>query len=220
SVDLLTGKRTLFSIDPSPFGSENTIGIALDEQAKEVFFRGKDTILAQPLDGRTAREGFDIQLSDGLVCIVDNLDEELRVVLFNSDSGAVIVTDSTFSDFKTLSSSEKNIPNTDNPIADSLGMAVDSINGRYLVTDQQTQAVIAVDSTTGVRSIFSSNTKGAGDFFAVTAAITGIAIDNEKNRALVVEAGTGKILEVDLNTGNRNVISDSSIENTGIVIDL
>src|SRR5690606_34816446 len=116
---------------PQPLGpTEQIWGVALDEQAKEIFFRGsRSEIMAQSMDGETTRRGFGIELS-GLVCILDNLGEELRIVLVNVENGSIFVTDSAFTEFTLLSSASEGVPDAETPIGDSFGATLDRVGGR------------------------------------------------------------------------------------------
>ncbi|MCG8434721.1 MAG: PKD domain-containing protein, partial [Gammaproteobacteria bacterium] len=96
---------------------------------------------------------------------------------------------------------------------------------RLLVTDgfgdlgKDLDAVIAVDIASGDRTVFSDDNdtatepppadpqigKGPGFYN-----MSGIAIDRKRNQVLVVDTGDEKVIAVDLETGDRNIISDDS----------
>ena len=221
NVDLSTGERTYF-INSQPFGPGNSIwDVALDKQGKEVYFRSYSTILAQPLDGGASREMSTTKLSGGMVLTLDNIDKDLKVVMVGSDGGInIIVTNSAFSEFTKLS------PTAEDPENllgwSSYGLTLDRVNGRYLITDAVNQNIVAVDRTTGIQSIFSSNDDvGNGDSFAdkEVAFIGGIAVDEENLRAIVAEIGSGKLFSIDLTTGDRTLISSPEIPNANVAME-
>jgi len=98
-------------------------------------------------------------------------------------------------------------------------IALDSKNNRMLVVDTVLNAVIAVDLTTGKRTLFSNGsttssdrpylgkqslTPNADNDFIEPRSIT---IDSQNNRALVADAGLKAVLAVDLITGERVIFS-------------
>jgi hypothetical protein len=90
-------------------------------------------------------------------------------------------------------------------IADVLDLVEDSAHGRYLVTDWEARAIIAIDPDTGDRAILSDNVShGAGVEFMFP---LGIAIDTARNRAVVVEPVLKALIGVDLETGDRTIIT-------------
>lgn len=81
----------------------------------------------------------------------------------------------------------------------------DSAHGRYLITDSEANAIIAIDPGTGDRAIISDNVShGAGVQFRTP---HGIAIDAAGNRAVVVDPGLDALIGVDLETGDRTIIT-------------
>lgn len=81
----------------------------------------------------------------------------------------------------------------------------DSAHGRYLATDNQTTAVLAIDPDTGDRAIFSDNlSRGSGVQFESP---QGIALDMARNRAIVVDSSLRALIGVDLETGDRTIIT-------------
>ena len=90
-------------------------------------------------------------------------------------------------------------------MADVFDVIDDSAHGRYLVTDRQAKAVIAIDPDTGDRAILSDNlSHGSGAQFEVP---LGIAIDTARNRAIVVDVALDALIGVDLETGDRTIIT-------------
>jgi|GEM_PF-651303 len=96
-------------------------------------------------------------------------------------------------------------------------IALDTDNNRALITDIVLDAIIAVDLSSGVRTILSGLGIGYGDFsFSGPSSVVVDSITNpERPRALVTDilgVGPDRLMEIDLSTGNRAIISD---ENTG-----
>ena len=219
TVNLLTGERTPF-FEPQPFGPSGSIwGVALDYEANELYLKDSSRIRAIPLNNKdSARDISDGDLSYGLVLVLDHLDQELKVISATNWGGEVISTNSALSEVTIISSSKDQIPDAENPIGTSYGIALDESQSRYLVTDADNQKIISVDRSSGARSIFSDNAVGTGEPFGEVglAGITGIAIDKENGRAIVTEALSGKIFSVDLLNGNRVLLSGPSIPNTSV----
>ena len=76
------------------------------------------------------------------------------------------------------------------------------------VTDASLQAIIAVDLTTGSRSVLSSNTVPDGN--NPFSNPTSIAYDPTLARLIVTDAGSDQLLAVDMTSGARSVIADFS----------
>ncbi|MGM8225551.1 hypothetical protein ACSV5M_03140 [Cellvibrio sp. ARAG 10.3] len=218
TVNLLTGERTPF-FEPQPFGPSGSIwGVALDHETNELYLKDSSRIRAIPLNTDSVRDINNGDLSYGLVLLLDRLDPELKVISATNWGGEVISTNSALSEVTIISSSKGRIPDAENPIGTSYGIALDESHYRYLVTDADNQKIISVDRLSGARSIFSDNTVGTGEPFGEIglAGITGIAIDKENGRAIVTEALSGKIFSVDLLTGNRALLSGPDVPNTSV----
>ena len=88
------------------------------------------------------------------------------------------------------------------------GVVLDSANNRALVTDYSLGALVAVDLTTGARTIVSnSSTPDAVNAFNNP---YGVVLDSANNRALVTDYRLGALVAVDLTTGARTIVSNSS----------
>lgn len=90
------------------------------------------------------------------------------------------------------------------------GLALDSGNNRVLVQDADSRSLIAVALDTGDRSVISDNVTGAGPNF--TGGDQDIVFDAANTRALVLGSaiGGGRLLAVDLSTGDRSIVSDAT----------
>ncbi len=97
-----------------------------------------------------------------------------------------------------------------NPFSNPRGIALDIVNGRdrALIVDEI--AVIAVDLTTGERTILSDNT--TPNINNPFSSLRGITVDTTdgRNRALVVDQTLGSVIAVDLTSGERTVLSNST----------
>jgi DNA-binding beta-propeller fold protein YncE len=80
------------------------------------------------------------------------------------------------------------------------GIALDSANNRDLVVDSSLAAVVAVDFSTGDRTILSDNATGTGPNFLFP---EGIALDSANNRVLVVDSSLAAVIAVEPISGNR-----------------
>jgi len=89
----------------------------------------------------------------------------------------------------------------------SMDMVYDGTNdnNRVLITAGN-NTITQIDLTTGVESVFSSNT--VPDTINPLSAVTGLTLDTANNRLLVTDSNLDAVLEVDLTDGTRTVISD------------
>jgi|GEM_PF-1308315 len=86
-------------------------------------------------------------------------------------------------------------------------VAIDSKRNRALVIDTLLSAVVAIDLTSGDKTILSDdNTPSVSNPFFLPC---GIAIDEPRNRALVSNPGVFPIIAVDLTTGARTPLNDN-----------
>jgi DNA-binding beta-propeller fold protein YncE len=104
--------------------------------------------------------------------------------------------------------SDATTPDEQNPFDIPSYLALDNADNRnrVLVTDLGLDAVIAVDRTTGARTILSG--PETPDTVNVFGAPDAIAIDETNGRALVVDRDLLAVLAVDLVTGERTILSD------------
>jgi DNA-binding beta-propeller fold protein YncE len=101
------------------------------------------------------------------------------------------------------------------------GLALDS-EGKvgYAVRSFDDPAVIAVDLTTGARSVVSGASIGAGEAFDDPLDVVYDAVtDPLKPRLLVTEPQLQQILAVDLDTGDREVFSSAAPRGQGVALD-
>ena len=95
----------------------------------------------------------------------------------------------------------------ENPLSGPLSIVMDSDNNRALVNDAVLDAVVAVNLTTGERTILTTSILGfdnaLGDFLA------GVVVDSENKRVLVLDDYFNTIVAVDTKTSARTVFSSN-----------
>ncbi|MCF6254691.1 MAG: hypothetical protein L3J98_03545 [Gammaproteobacteria bacterium] len=128
-----------------------------------------------------------------------------------ADETVVIAVDLTTGERTILS--DNTTPNINNPFSSLRGITVDTTDGRNraLVVDQALGSVIAVDLTSGERTVLSNSTTPDSDnpfSFPVD-----IILDAAHNRALVVAFSLNAVIAVDLTTGKRTVLSNNTTPN-------
>ncbi|WDD97916.1 hypothetical protein [Thalassomonas actiniarum] len=89
------------------------------------------------------------------------------------------------------------------------GMTLDKGNNRLLTTDWRLMALLAIDLSTGERTIIAdSDTVGNGDFFNGP---DDVEFDTENNRAFILNGDLGAIFSVDLSNGHSEQILDTCL---------
>ncbi len=86
-----------------------------------------------------------------------------------------------------------------------LSFALDSDNNRVIVMDNTARTIVSVNIEDGRRTLISGWGRGSGPAFV---GMTDVALDSANSRVLVLSPGA--IFAVDLSTGDRTIISDSS----------
>lgn len=119
----------------------------------------------------------------------------------NSDAAHVIV-----QRVASVADTSVHFPNAVNPFSSPLAAVQD--NNRLLVTDFDLGTVIAVNISTGERTIFSPKNSDNNTL------LQNIILDNEHNRALLVDTGLDAIYELNLQSGNRTVLFSCSSPNS------
>ena len=224
-VDLITGKRTLVTT----FSDCTPDAIVINPINKHAYAPcgGSlgvmvDVDLANPSQYQTlANPNFDgTAYSQVFSTALELKDNTAKIAIlynkFQPFSVEFTKFDPTLSTFNVFSEATKLIPNANNPINESYGLAWDKARDRYLVTDFNQQIIFAVDAVTGSRSVFSSNAKGSGESFAEinNGILSGIAVDEINQRALVAEYYLStKIFSIDLVAGNRSLLTSTSETN-------
>jgi len=207
SVDLNTSKRTIFFSD---FGACNFTAISLNSPAGRVYASCyENKIYDFDLLDSSKYEVHESPLYENVTSMLwSPITNKLVTVSF--ETGAVIMADQTLSNQSVLSDARKSVPNTLNPINQSFaGIVYDKSRNRYLVSDFSQQAIYSIDPTNGERTLFSNNSVGGGPKFGEVGVgyLSGLAIDDEKDRLLASDALSGKLFWIDLATGDRALLS-------------
>lgn len=235
AVNLSTGARTIISNDSIPNNAQlfyDPKSIAIDSTNNRALITdtGRNVILAMNLSTGARTTLVEDSTPDNINPFISPMG-----VAMDSANHRALVVEGTLQEIiavdldtgaRTILSSNTT-PNGLNPFLNiEAGIAIDSKNNRALVGDIDRQAVIAVDLSTGARTIFLSNvyTNFLKPFFP-----TGIAIDSANNRALVVDRWNNALIAANLDSGNHTVLSDNTTPNTnnlflrisdGIAIDI
>lgn len=129
------------------------------------------------------------------------------------NTGGIVTTRLDNWETSVLSDAFLGIPDSTIPFDTSTGLVFDQKNNRYLVSGSSYDAVIAVDVSSGARSVFSNESVGSGDAYGSgeSELIKAIALDEPRNRLIVLEMTTGHIFAVDLDTAERSIISEMTL---------
>lgn len=147
-----------------------------------------------------------------------------RLVLVDSSLGAVFAVD--------LNSDQRTVVSSDDigqgpALIFPIGIAVDETNSRAYVIDAgdagAEPALVAVDLATGDRTTLSNSSNGVGPAFTFPDTVA-LDLGGNRNRALVVDVGSDAVFAVDLNSGDRTLVTefeptDSSIFPIAITVD-
>src|SRR5690606_17947858 len=95
------------------------------------------------------------------------------------------------------------------------GIEFDKTNQRFLLSSPLDYTIYAVDSNSGLRSIFSQSGDENGPDFGTESNVylNNLTIDIAGNRVLVAEMISGRIFSVDLTTGERSILSSQTSAN-------
>jgi hypothetical protein len=222
SVDLTTGKRTLFAEPPS-----DASGIAINAADRRVYVTLNNSDIADfdLADATQFRVHSGGMVSRGSLFLdtTGTTNKWVRVgripAAGRESSVTVETVDELFASYSILSDSARSIPDANNPIIASSDAALDKTHKRYLIPGGSKQTIFAVDATTGARSVFSSDSVGAGEPIGEAGFLLGITVDEVNQRALVTDNSTGKIFAVNLETGNRVLISSVTYANQPALIE-
>jgi len=222
AVDLTTKARTVLSDNSTPdtnnpFDWPRSIAIDSDNNRALLTDSSLDAVIAVDLT-----TGARTILSDNSTPDAANPLYNPRGIVLDSANNRALVADSPLNSIIAVDLttgartilSDDSTPDANNPFVWPEGIALDSTNNRALVTDGSLYglgAVIAVDLTTGARTILSDDsTPDANNPFDEPRDIT---IDSANNRALVTNGGhfsQAAVIAVDLTTGARTILSDDS----------
>lgn len=221
AMDLSTGVQTTLSDNAMP-NDENAFvsphALCLDSTNNRVLVldRGLSGIIAVDLatGARTILSSNTIPNADnpfeGVDDIVFDTNNSRLLVLMNSSILAVDLT----SGVRTVVSAE-GIPDTTNEFLYAQKMVMDEANNRALIVaripSRAIASLIAVDLATGARSVVSDTSMpNANNSFSFAQGVA-LALDSANNRALIGEPYTDAMFAVDLTTGARSVVLDTSM---------
>jgi len=146
-------------------------------------------------------QGMALDSTNNRLLVVDWWPGQEALLAVNLDTGARTII------------SDNNTPNNIIDFSAPISLALDPnrLNNRVLVLDSRLHAVLAVDLTTGIRTVISDNSMpNSGPSFAPTS----LVLDSNNNRVLVLVDGIFiGVMAVDLNSGVRTVISGNSMPN-------
>ncbi len=214
AVDFTTGNRTVVSDSNTGSGTNLSLlsSIVLDSNNNRALVSDLtiDTIAAVDLatGNRTVISNFGTgsgtNFNDPQSIVLDSNNN--RALVADSALDAIVAVDLATGNRTVISNNSTGSGiNFDNP----QDIVLDSNNNRVLVADSGLNAIVAVDLATGNRTVISDSGTGSGTNFVN---LQGIVLDSNNNRVVAVDdAGVDSgIFAVDLSTGDRTVISDSS----------
>ncbi|MBN8280202.1 MAG: DUF4397 domain-containing protein [Gammaproteobacteria bacterium] len=211
AVDLATGARTVLSdievpdaanVLSAPAGiaidAANNRALVVDNRADRLIAVNLQTGSRSVLSSAGTPDTSNNFLAPVAIAI-----DGTRALVVDNGLDAVLAVDLATGARTILSSGT--VPNTTAPLLSGpIAITVDAANGRALVLDNRLQAVVAVNLTTGARTVLSSNTvPDAANTFSGPAAV---ALNGPA--ALVLDARLGTLFGVDLATGARSLVSD------------
>ena len=215
SIDLATGKRSLFA------DSVQLYGLTIEPITKRLYGVDSDQLIYFDLSDAARHDVLLFSFDTAVYSLaLDNSSSISKIGAAGNHKPELFTHDVSSSSYSILSSAESGVPNSENPLIKPYAMAFDKKNNRYLIAnggqdpDVNKHAIVAVNKTTGMRTVLSSNTVGTGDLFTSTLSdgdvnvINGIVVDEKNNRAIVNEM-RGGIFTVDLTSGNRKLLSNS-----------
>ena len=237
AVDLTTGERSeVFSIDSQLCSTASTTGLVVDPHTQYLYVLCQHSSISVLLEYDLVRGElvgrYNLELGSYVYGMaLDRTNERNQLVLLTyvfeweapAKDGALFgfnLSTKTLSEISGLGKGAE--------ILQSRHITVDADRNRYLVTtgvdqpEDDAHRIIAIDASTGNRSIFSSNDVGEGELFSGLlpsgwfASLYGIAAQPQYGRLLVNEAATGKVLSVDIETGNRVLFKDMSYVQSGV----
>lgn len=213
AIDMNTGVRSLFS-DFSGVVHTDPVDVLIYEKAELVLVRDDDgRVLTVNIDNplKVAAHDLSSQIGRGIAFTFD--DTQNNLIASNYQTGSIWNIALDFSGATILSDNEAD---AQGPIMTnrSRGITYDKINQRYLLAVHREQAIYSIDIN-GNRSLFSDNSTGAGENFADIdqGFIWRLAVDDQKQRLLALEAETGKVFYIDLESRYRSVISSPEYPN-------
>jgi len=199
AVDLISGAQTIISNADTPDSGQTLIdpqSAVLDNHRVLVVDNSLDALLAVDLTTGVRTIISDNNTLNGGPLLVFPIDLALdsdnnRVLLLDSGLKAILAVDLT-SGIRTLIS-DNNTPDITNSLDRPIRLVLDSVNNRVLVADSYPNSdaglnvIVAVDLTTGKRTIISGNTlSNSNNAFRW---FHSLVLDSARNRVLVADGG-------------------------------
>lgn len=218
AVDLASGARTVFSdasrpdssnpfVEPegiildivnnrilvSDFSLDAIFSVDLTTGARSIFSGATTPNTFQPFNEPSAMA---LDTSNNRLLVVNSGNSVIEVVLSGAGAGSRSV----------MSSNTR--PNATNAFTRGRGITVDPnpANNRAFVVDSVLDAVLAINMTTGARTVFSNNTtpNTSNRFWTPLRVVA----DSDNNRLLVGDSTGGTVMAVGLSSGARTVVSN------------
>jgi len=218
AVDLVTGNRTIVSdvstgsgpgfFDPSSItlDAANNRALIIDQ----IDYRGiQRALVAVDLATGNRTIVSDASTSSGPVFVnpirvtLDTANKRALVIDGTFGSNALLAVDLATGDRTIVSDVSKG---SGPAFINLTGVTLDAANKRALVTDSKfgLLALVAVDLTTGNRTIVTDASTGSGPAFISPDIVT---LDAANNRALVIDSGLNALVAVELVSGDRVIVS-------------
>jgi hypothetical protein len=229
ATDIRTGKRIIFAT------FYNTIsGLVIDPKNQNLYVRANINSIYK-LARFSLENSSDLEIYDNSKYFIQESISSRAIILDDSDENDIKIIESqsfmnwagTLLSFsvktKQLSSlhtvNEEVLTDADGMLFATHGAVYDKANNRYLFATGgqmaiEYRAIVAVNPVTVEQTIFSSNAVGEGEKFSGSLGergaswLAGMAINERTHILYVLEAVTGKLIEIDLKTGNRRLNAD------------
>jgi hypothetical protein len=219
SVDLQTGERDVFISNGVGTGrlmvaprelvvdSNNNRAYVLDDGGN-----GPENILAIDLNtgDRTSIADINHQYNVSVDDIILDSQAQQLYVFINNEILKVDI------QLQTVDVVSSNSVGTGPDIESISGGVLDAANHRLIVTDSGMNSVLAIDLTSGERSVISTSVGGGVGGGVDISGPTDIAVDLSSNTAYVISQSEGALYSIDLDTGDRALLLDSCLNDFGM----
>jgi hypothetical protein len=128
-----------------------------------------------------------------------------RAILTDSTVDAIYAIDFATGDRTVLSDSGVGAGDDGTNLWGVRGIALDRARDRLVLTNSQSQALLAVDLSSGDRSFISSASIGSGPIFTFPGRLV---VDGGNNRAVLPDGNVNGLFAVDLDSGDRTILSN------------
>ena len=172
------------------------LSVDLDTGARSLF---ADNVIAsaQSNVSFTSPKGIALDSAGGRLLVTDT---QKIIAISLATQARTLITDNT------MATVESTID-----LVSNYGITVDSINNRALIIELSPRAIIAVNLTSGARTVFTDSNTAVAESTVELSEMLYLVIDAANNRVIVSNSSpTDTIVAVDLDTGARTVLSDNS----------